>query len=130
MKKKLQSKDLRIGNWYMSDLMIENIFQIEAEDILDIDKGIVDYYAIPLNEDWLIGLGFFKRWVQDEMYYEKSIDGTDSIRVLKSDFSYGTYVFDKLAHCPQPNIPSVHELQNLYFALTGEELELKNETKL
>jgi len=73
-----------------------------------LDKG--DYIGIPLTEEWLVRLGFkFKNG-----YGYTFVRGY----VTKSD-KYWIY------HDICVKINYVHQLQNLYFALTGTELTYK-----
>ena len=82
---------------------------------------------IPLTEEWLLKMGF-----------EKEIDDSSFIRKVYyyiNDFEVefhgnklvfrveNKHVTNYFAH----HTKYVHQLQNLYFALTGEELELKSE---
>ena len=117
MKKELQSKDLRIGNLVYD--AAENIHQITS--INGVDLGLLGCsielrFAKPilLTEEWLLKLGFKKDKV-DETYY----NGNFQI-MLPYFFQYKTSLIDHII------VKYVHQLQNIYFALTGEELELKN----
>jgi hypothetical protein len=83
------------------------------------DKSPIDieFEPIPLTEEWLIKFGFKlnklgnlckssnyqKRWITFKKYQDR------------------WYLY--LTH--NPKCDYVHQLQNLYFALTGEELTLK-----
>lgn len=83
---------------------------------------------IPLTEEWLIRFGFEReegRWTWKKNIYNEETtlptslqlwSGNDFISVCRS----GIGAMD----CP---CEYVHQLQNLYFALTGKELELKTE---
>lgn len=75
---------------------------------------------IPLTEEWLIKFGF-----------ELDLKHGDYLvnQIYQADFYY--YVIDSFeynsggySHC-EVKIEHVHQLQNLYFALTGEELTIK-----
>ena len=95
---------------------------------------VIDYYnleieAITLTEEWLVMLGFVKdgngnHWINLQTHY------------LEFIYSIG-YFYPVYAQIPEMShedeqrvslnrIQSVHQLQNLYFALTGEELKLKD----
>lgn len=74
---------------------------------------------IPLTEEWLFKFGFkfdgHCSWWKNELI-ELTIDtGEDEYSVFNNN---GDYITLK-------GIKYVHSLQNLYFALTGEELEIK-----
>lgn len=68
---------------------------------------------IPLTEDWLLKFGFEKHY--HRTIWQKS--GFHDIWKIKGEW----YV--KISK-HQQYIDYVHQLQNLYFALTGEELKL------
>jgi hypothetical protein len=72
------------------------------------------YSPIPLTEEWLLKFGFMSNPYQDR--YEKGplyieCDKTRGYLILWIDMS--THSID---------VEYVHQLQNLYFSLTGEEL--------
>lgn len=81
-----------------------------------------DYDPIPLTEKWLGSFGFEK----DNETYSWGI----LVPLEKCDFMFQIEVFANdpsfyyLSKCHE--IKYVHQLQNLYFALTGKELEIKN----
>ena len=62
--------------------------------------------AIPLTEQWLIDFGFEKNLVE----YQKEL------LTIKNDFTINCLGSWRI------EIKHVHQLQNLYFALTGKEL--------
>ena len=75
---------------------------------------------IPLTEEWLLKFGFEKSggglyltYETFEMYY---INGVLGLSARVSDPNEG-YIDTKIKY--------VHQLQNLHFALTGEELTIK-----
>ena len=85
------------------------------------------YKPIPLTEEWLIKFGFEKGYLnylvlKEEFYcycYEKS-KGLH-IEVFAHDEEDEVIDSEYLT----PTINYVHQLQNLYHALTGKELEIK-----
>lgn len=133
----MEAKDLRIGNWFLADTEENNFKQINANEILDFyDDPLDDYYKpIPLTEDWLLNYGFEKVIYESDDFgyetnYELDIKGVGYIS-YSDDFScalFGSKESSKneLGFLPNwDNCKYVHQLQNLYFALTGEELTLK-----
>jgi hypothetical protein len=71
---------------------------------------------IPLTEEWLLKFGFVKIY---NCIYEIEMDG----HVIEFDLRFrkmSVYFGDILLQ-----LKYVHELQNLYFALTSEELTIK-----
>lgn len=107
----MKASELRIGNWVDSEL---RNMQIELVDFADILKyynanNLDHMKPIPLTEEWLEKFGF-KPFVKD--WQRKGI----IIHTRKRGFVLRKSV---------PIIKHVHQLQNLYFALTGEELTIK-----
>lgn len=111
MKKELQIKDLRIGNLFVD---AKNRLCSVEEISKDIEDCITTHpiTPIPLTEEWLLSFGVkaLRKGVFDFVKVEDSI---------------GFHVYFIGRHLKE--IQYVHELQNLYFALTGEELELKSD---
>ena len=121
----MEAKDLRIGNWFLGDTEENNFQQITAKQILDFyDDPLDDYYKpIPLTEEWLLKFGLKpNQWfcsnsycvVEDktgDIHYGWCMKTQNSLHTKEIEFGYFKYV---------------HQFQNLYFALTGEELTLKN----
>jgi hypothetical protein len=107
----MKASELRIGN--LVDL-IGVAVEITANHIKDISEGDSIYKAIPLTEEWLVKLGFKER----RYSMCAPVYGNEIIE-LANDFSI-TYNGGR-----RVQIKYVHQLQNLYFALTGTELEIK-----
>lgn len=114
----IKANEVRIGNlvnkchvdygWATTKIEIYDI-----ENMLETD-GLSSYEPIPLTEEWLVKFRF-----------EDLIKGTYICKhqvVLKKE-SDG-YSYEKFSH-QKIIIKSVHQIQNLYFALTGEELVIK-----
>lgn len=139
MKKELQSKDFRIGNYYnfedTTGLILE---QVEYIDTHCVDVNPFDLIKpIKITNDWLLDFGFEKidyykfRLIFQGSYIElKNVDESEGEPYTKdgniTDWVcfYGLEDDESTTLC-YPNY--IHELQNLYFALTGEELELKSD---
>jgi hypothetical protein len=82
-----------------------------------------DYEGIPVIEEWLIKFGFVKCHPdEDRWQYELQLPDNNQLeyneRQTKWKWSYNGV-------CLPRDPEFVHQLQNLYFALTGEELMLK-----
>jgi hypothetical protein len=73
------------------------------------------YQPIILTEEWLLRFGFYK-YSDKEFYVYNSRE--DEVRTIKTETGWNIAYYIT-------NTQFVHQLQNLYFALTGEELELK-----
>lgn len=114
-------KDLRISNWVYKNIFVPNqYFQItKGFEIDSADDPIIDYQPIPLTPDILVNCGFTEL---SSAWFEK-----DGVKIL---FGY-TKEYGDFFHYTQedelvvsPAFKSVHQLQNLYYSLTGKELEI------
>lgn len=89
------------------------------------DRPIEDFEGVPLTEEWLLKFGFEKVYESDyRIKYDLKIDyrlGYDINKALKNTPEGVSFRGDHYT-----NMNKVHRLQNLYFALTGEELTLNN----
>lgn len=124
----IDPKDLRIGNFIRfnekfpddPELELDNEGPMSEDDFnyMLIDDGTFRKNAeyIPLTEEWLNRFGFKRQ--------NNALNGPH-----KNDFSIwnppgeSEFSFNDTVMCPR--IEYVHELQNLYFALTGQELTIK-----
>jgi len=84
-------------------------------------KSSEPYQPIQLTEEWLLKFGF-------ELLCRKSPDGyKDTIFSMQKPY-WTLMQLDKgwgVQFWQGNKLEYVHQLQNLYFALTGEELEMK-----
>ena len=108
----MKASELRIGNFYNQ---FGNITEVDWSVLKDLKDAPIDQLwckPIPLTEEWLLKFGFDKidfQFIKNgiklfpirDLYYRGNFP-------IKSDIKY------------------VHQLQNLYFALTGEELTIKD----
>ena len=104
----MKASELRIGNWFKEDIIEQTYTEITAKQILDFYEDPLDdfYKPIPLTEEWLLKFGFERAY--DTCYQYKNFILNDKFIMMDIDITI------QLKH--------VHQLQNLYFALTGEEL--------
>jgi hypothetical protein len=124
----IQANELRIGNlvYESSDGNGFDIFQISCinsftKTVIDKSDTIsqLDYlFGIPITEDRLLRFGFDRG-----IYWRK-----DWFEIQQSEDEFSLYIPDNYVgqEYGEP-FKYVHQLMNLYFALTGTELELKNE---
>ena len=114
----ITANDLRIGNWIKYD---KRYFQIDSIATVfptlstrEFGIGVVDYYniePIPLTEDILLKCGF----IEDRKFYYLKLSDPVSIVLEKIREEYVEWHYDTpLKH--------LHELQNLYYAITKTEL--------
>jgi len=127
----IKANELRLGNYVAltkeAKEDFQNIIGEKTNDCYDItyfnsdgvdfdgyDFTFNELKPIPLTEEWLLKFGF-----------EKGHKGKLFV-ILKNNLGYEngrTYFNSSCISESQPK--HVHQLQNLYFALTGEELTIK-----
>jgi len=113
----MKASELRIGNLVYDS---ENFdYQIQGyEFYLDI---VEDFNPIQLTEEWLLKFGFKLLCRKDNNGYNETLFymGKTGYLLIQLDEGWGCKFLqgNKLKH--------VHQLQNLYFALTGEELKIE-----
>lgn len=137
---KINAQELRIGNWIYIELPMLPIWQMHnvmAQDIADLAKGEmqkrgVKIYPIPLTPELLERCGFVKDGDFDNHSIDYYRNGCIHIQFPNYegwDISYvwRDNVIDEKGMRKQYDITltSLHQLQNLFFALTGEELNVK-----
>lgn len=126
----MKASELRIGN--LTNLGV--VYKIEEDRFYVYDKdgtNFGSYWAkiepIPLTEEWLLRFGFkYKKcgmcgqdqWANMDFWYIDTQSG-EAI-VLR-----GNIKNTKILYPHFTSIYYVHQLQNLYFAITGEELTIK-----
>ena len=105
----MKATELRIGNYYLA-------FGVDLKQVetLTKDKILIDFTPIPLTEEWLLKLGFYKYKGNNSDCFLNGFETACNMTML---FWKGNQI---------KNIKYVHQLQNLYFALTGEELTIKD----
>lgn len=135
----LQAKDIRIGNlvnWKGTPCLIEGIQRMADADVEPARTGytvdllhngeiiqtpwVEDIEPIPITSEWLERMGFKDGGPHD--------GGEHSWRIPDFEFGYDgrSFYFYDGNNCVQVSDSSfVHQLQNLYHALTGEELTIK-----
>jgi hypothetical protein len=121
----MKASELRIGNSIMQDddFVFVTWWRLEL-----MENNKIEYKPIPLTEEWLLKLGFdklendiptyfkcFGNLIEDDYEYSFNI-------YVDSEQNYFITVFGR-----KIIIKHVHQLQNLYHALTGEELTIKDE---
>jgi hypothetical protein len=126
---------MKPGRMKASELRIENLIYNKQGNIVYVNTNHLtllsygienEFQPIPLTEEWLLKFGFAFRkmgaggavftrhnghWYKDDIPYFAGSNGKHFDIFLQ----FGDGV----------EIQYVHQFQNLYFALTGEELEMK-----
>jgi hypothetical protein len=127
----MKASELRIGNYIKLMYNYEDFetLQVTLVDISDIEKKNGDFEPIPLTEEWLYKFGFVdidKRDHDYNTYTDSNHDYYLQSDVRRKDGKYTILdnSFDDLRDFTMVDISYVHQLQNMYFALTGEELTI------
>jgi hypothetical protein len=130
----MNTTELRIGN--LVNLMLNHedfkTIRVDVTDLINISHGGV-YEPIPLTEEFLLKFGFeyinrhdnnfitFQDWTHNYFLQCDAKKRDNKYLILDN-------CLNDLRSFSMVDIEYVHQLQNLYFALTGEELKLNNET--
>lgn len=130
----IKATELRIGNFIL-DVQDKKPCNVTIEILQEIYGEMNFYEPIPLTEEWLLKFGFEKVvYNSDEEGYgtDYHLECSNGVFICYADdFSLGLYtseydMINGLVVIPNWEMTKhVHQLQNLYFALTGEELVLK-----
>jgi len=110
----MKANELRIGNYiYFEDELLK--FDFEMGWNFDYIK------PIPLTEEWLLKFGFVDGSYLYKNYKVKAGDYWNSVKFYEGEWCYNNDDSDAACYF-LTTIKYVHQLQNLYFALTNEEL--------
>jgi len=124
----MEARELRIGNWYKGDMFGGGEYQITPEDIQNLHDDPQDdfYQPIPITEERLVRFGFEKQY--DDHVYDKDNFRIELIWWADDDPEWKLKRHDGVSFSRHSAIKTkyVHQLQNLYFALTGEELTIES----
>lgn len=120
----MKANELRIGN-LVRTVVAHIDFEVDIETFTDILNGSIE--PIPLTEEWLERFGCKKqtssaKGIGEFDWYELP-NGMDLVWVLSSK------CWVRIETVESVTIKHVHQLQNLYFALTGEELNQNKDEK-
>ncbi len=131
MEKEIQPNELRIGNLVFDSTM--NVTKVES--IIPEHNRV--RHPIPLTEEWIYKFGFFDSDSPNgyPQFYKEDVDmkeGGSATILITKDNDYDIEVFTNfrtdnspINEIQLPSIKYVHQLQNRYFALTGDELLIK-----
>jgi len=126
-RKVMQASELRIGNSIENEYLNVDL-GMEVWIVVKVDYHILydlvhdeskKYRPIALTEQWLLDFGFEKHVTAASVY----VKGNKALSTLDGKFRFiqGNFVCQLVL----AELQYVHQLQNLFYALTGEELTLK-----
>ena len=124
----MKAEELRIGNTIKINGIVVNI---DSRTLFDWNDRRVKE-PIPLTTEWLLKFGFekdedFGNWHLND--YEIFSIRNDRFRIFSAGVKEGSVHWYNGSsddyYSSTKKIQYVHQLQNLYYALTGEELTIK-----
>ena len=117
----MKATELRIGNYVNSrrynTVKVDAImFDVLFMEGIDEPESLIDISPIPLTEEWLVKLGFES---EGNMWYTTNniSYNTEDNRVVREQPGILGTIYNAITR-----VSYVHQLQNLYFVLTGKEL--------
>lgn len=118
LNKNVKLEEVRIGNLVQNDRI--GVFKIDTGSLLNISerpkRNKDKYQPVPLTEEWLEYLGFEQE--KGMMVWRNEVD--ESVEIVYETLAEYFRLY------PRTNlIRYVHQLQNIFYALTGTELTTK-----
>lgn len=137
----IETKGLQRANYVQCLFVIGKVIEIYTQKVLcQLPGGKLDVYEakhlnyIPLTPEWLQRFGFINNHSDNKgTRWAIYVGNTAAIFTIhindKATFvKYYPDGFDNDAYWMPVKAEYIHQLQNLYFALTGEELTIKEPT--
>lgn len=125
----MKASELRIGNKVN---FLDKPLSLRPEDLVFFADGITIFEPITLTPEWLIKAGFEKlvgvfeaRGLGHGAIYN-ILNPDSSVTTLVNNPEKGFWYIESWGQLGHVKLYHVHQLQNLYFALTGEELQFKD----
>jgi len=123
----MKATELRIGNYLHSNIT-GHVFQVFASDIVNINEDLAVAKPIPLTEQWLKDFGLtatleyggYGYILGNMIIFKVRSHGRSEDWFYEIEYCSGDEIEDRTNIIQRYDY--VHQLQNLYFALTGEEL--------
>jgi hypothetical protein len=109
----MKANELRIGNWVEHNQPKRGYYTTVQESTFSVNVEKL-FKPIPLTEEWLLKFGFEKTTKWNNVQHTKGILQIRNLYILFVNGRNQSWI----------NLKHVHQLQNLYFALTGEELTI------
>lgn len=126
---RMKVSEVRIGNLVKFGNQICKVYEINNSNFYvrneEIDESLKSTWAniepIPLTEEWLLKFGFDETKEMEDFFSK-----TKYKLLTKGALTFWYYpMWNGIENKNYEHIKNVHQLQNLYFALTNEELTLK-----
>lgn len=117
--------ELRIGVWinyFEEATFIPN--ETHLSQIIEyLSQGFIE--GIPLTEEWLERLGLDNGSISHSYHTEMRVEKYTTAAQGWLNNAWRVVLMDSVPHHLGRQFKYVHEIQNLFFALTGEELTIK-----
>ncbi|MYZ60764.1 hypothetical protein EH151_12795 [Elizabethkingia anophelis] len=110
----MEAKDLRIGNYVNHNGF--GPISVDVVDIIHCQQYMTSYNPIELTKEWLLKFGFGHTTI---------ICVKGMVLRLVDKHLVGGFEDNEYGIEHEVKINYVHQLQNLFYALTGEELKLQ-----
>lgn len=119
-------KQLRLGNIVISDEGCDTSVTPGFFSVLLTNPAVAPCWSpVPLTEEWLLRLGFYLNDRGHEKQYGPPHDWSPCY-IYWDKLSGFCFQFENYQlNYEDIKVEYVHQLQNLYFSLTGKELEIK-----
>lgn len=120
----MKANELRIGNYCLVSSLVTKVSPSIITDVWECERPWLE--PIPLTDEWLNKFGFINGGYDFIFWHLNDFElaGNDFLNQGEEtpEYAYNWYLDDNKHN--QILINYVHQLQNLYFALTNEELTI------
>jgi len=116
----MKAQELRIGNYVNISKEVCKMQLVNFVEIHYTEYFFENYEPIPLTEEWLMNFGF--ELINNDYWQSRSLELKLHWTVNKNKM---IPEFNDKRLIVGYDFKHVHQLQNLYFALTNEELKIK-----
>ena len=128
----MKAKQFRIGNYYNHNGEVKEITVNTLSNLFE-SEDRAWFEPIPLSEEWLLKFGFKCVHIKNIHYTVNDPNGVAELHKISIfptvnnqwHIAFSDELNGYKDYIPTTKISHVHQLQNLYFALTGEELTIK-----
>jgi hypothetical protein len=122
----MKANELRIGNLVYHN---DKIFQVDLRTFAEIHEGNVKLIPflmkpIPLTEEWLLKFGFEQKGINIFILYKIILYCSKHRYYFKFPIEPSSIIIPYIEF-GATYLSYVHQLQNLYYTLTNEELQIK-----
>lgn len=128
----MDRKQLRIGNAICYECTIHIVYELHTDKVLHFWRGVDPHFSryesiegFPLDDERLRKLGFEHLEKGPYRDQDACVLGTDANRIVYSAKKIFKPLEDGFLIIAE-NITDIHQLQNIYFMMRGEELDIEN----